>query len=229
MRNLCKIQSVVISQFKIVDSIETPSGEKMPCISGKASHTDVISQKGYRYRKGFWPKVINSPALQSRIESRDVLGMIEHPKDDADFLHTPYDKAAVICLRAWCEGEDPYITLGLLNNPQGNAIKALVEVGHRPGVSTRAFGDYAKDDVSSYIVDDGFTCIGWDVVRSPNFEDIRMDKVSDSLETLPEFRELMQMTQLRDSVDENYNHDHLRSDIDQAVACLKRISNYLTH
>jgi hypothetical protein len=63
--------------------------------------------------------------------------------------------------------------------------------------------------------------------RVANFEDIRMDKVSDSLETLPEFRELMQMTQLRDSVDENYNRDHLKSDIEQVRILLKRISNHL--
>ena len=62
---------------------------------------------------------------------------------------------------------------------------------------------------------------------APNFEDIRMDKVSDSLETLPEFRELMQMTQLRDSVDENYNRDHLKSDIEQVITLLSRISNHL--
>lgn len=117
--------------------------------------------------------------------------------------------------------------LGLLNNEPGNAVKALIEVGHRPGVSTRAFGEYSKDSVSSFVKEDTYTCIGWDVVSAPNFEDIRMDKVSDSLETLPEFRELMQMTQLRDSVDENYNRDHLKSDIEQVRILLKRISNHL--
>lgn len=227
MSGICKIQSTLITHFRVTDSIETPTGEKMMCITGKASHCEVISQKGYRYRKGFWEKVISDPELQRRIEARDVLGMIEHPLNDMDFLHTPYDKAAVVCLKAWCEGYDPYITLGILNNVQGNAVKALVEVGHKPGVSTRGFGDYGQDSISSYIEEEGFKCIGWDVVRAPNFEDIRMDKVSDSLETLPEFRELMQMTQLRDSVDEDYNQTHLKSDIEKAIAFLKRISNNL--
>jgi hypothetical protein len=158
MSNFCKIQSVIVSQFRIVDSVETPSGEKMPCITGKASHSEVISQKGYRYRKGFWPRVINDSVLQNKIANRDVLGMIEHPKDDYSFLHTPYEKAAVVCLRAWCEGEDPYIMLGLLNNEPGNAVKALIEVGHRPGVSTRAFGEYSKDNVSSFVKEDTYTC-----------------------------------------------------------------------
>lgn len=227
MHNLCKIQSVVTSEFRVTDSITTATGVKMPCITGRASHSEVISQKGYRYRKGFWPAVIGGDDLQRRIANREVLGMIEHPVDDMDFMHTPYDKAAVVCLRAWCKEDEPYITLGLLNNEAGNNIKALVEIGHKPGVSTRAFGDYATDSVSEYVMPEGFKCIGWDVVRAPNFEDIRMDRVSDSLGAHPAFRELMQMTQLRDSVDENYNRDRLMSDIEQVKTLLVRISNNL--
>ncbi len=227
MSNLCKISSTITSSFRIVDSVESPTGEKMPVIQGKASHSEVISQKGYRYRAGFWPRVVGNPEFQERVSARDVLGMIEHPTNDMDFLHTPYDKAAVVCLRAWCEQDEPVIMLGLLNNTYGNAIKALIEVGHRPGVSTRAFGDMDKDRVSTYIDEEGFKLIGWDVVRAPNFEDIRMDRVSDSLESLPEFRELMQMTQLRDSVNEDYNREHLKSDIELVVSTLKRISDHL--
>lgn len=227
MNRICKIQSVIKSPFRITDSITTESGETLPCITGKASHSEVQSQKGYRYRNGFWDQVINDADFQNRVECRDVLGMIEHPTDERDFLRTPYDKAAVVCVRAWVENHEPWIVLGLLNNEAGNNIKALVEVGHRPGCSTRAFGDYAEDNISSYISEDGFKLIGWDVVRSPNFEDIRMDRVSDSMESLPAFKELVQMTQLRDSVAEDYNRTKLKEDINAAVAALRRISNFL--
>lgn len=227
MRRICKIQSVIASPFRITDSITTPSGEVMPCITGKASHSEVQSQKGYRYRKGFWEQVVNDPEFQNRVECRDVLGMIEHPTDERDFLRTPYDKAAVVCVRAWVENDEPWIVLGLLNNEAGNNIKALVEVGHRPGCSTRAFGDYSQDEVSSFVSEEGFKLIGWDVVRSPNFEDIRMERVSDSMESLPAFRELMQMTQLRDSVAGDYNRSQLQKEIAAAVAALQRISSLI--
>lgn len=199
----------------------------MPCITGKASHVEVISAKGYRYRRGFWDKVIKDEQLQSNIENRNVLGMIEHPLNDSDFLVTPYDKAAVVCLKAWVESGEPWITLGILNNPNGVLVKSLIEVGHRPGCSTRALGDYSSDEVSSFVVEDGFKCIGWDVVRAPNFEDIRMDRVSDSMENSPVFKELMQMTQLRDSVSEDFDRVKLSRDIDRVVEALMSLKSNL--
>lgn len=223
-----KIQSTIISPFKITDSdVRGANGEKLTFIMGKASRSDVPSQKGYRYRKGFWPKVINDEELQDRIARRVVLGMIEHPIDDADFLNTPYDKAAVCCWHAWIKNDEPWIKLAILNNEPGNCIKALLAVGHQPGCSTRAFGGYAQDNTGSYIDEEGFKCLGWDIVRNPNFEDIRMDKVSDSMENLPAFRELMQMQQLRDSVAEDYDRVHLKRDIERAVDALRAISNHL--
>lgn len=228
MRSLHKIQSTIVTKFRVTDSIQNPeTGEVMPCITGRASHVDVISQKGYRYPKGFWDKVINDDELQTRIENRDVLGMIEHPTDDMDFMCTPYDKAAVVCLKAWVEDYEPFITLGILNNPNGSYVKSLVEVGHRPGCSTRAFGDYGDDAKGKFVVEDGFYCVGWDIVRAPNFEDIRMDKVSDSLENSPVFRELMQMTQLRDSVTEDFNRDVLRGQIAKAIEALREVEKNL--
>lgn len=226
-KQICKINSVIVSPFKIVDSVTLPTGVTVPCIEGKASRSEVISQKGYRYRKGFWPQVLADADLQAMIENRQMLGMIEHPEDDNEFLCTPYKKAAVICLRAWIKNDEPFITLGLLNNEEGNAIKALIEVGHKPGVSTRAFGTYAEDGVSKYVEPDGYKVRAWDVVTRPNFEDIRMDKVGDSLGSLPDFRALMQMTELRDSVDGNYNPAKLKSEIEQVVQHLQKIQTLL--
>ena len=224
---ICKINSVIVSPFKIVDSVTLPTGVTVPCIEGKASRSDVISQKGYRYRKGFWPQVLSDPELQVMIENRQLLGMIEHPVDDNEFLCTPYKKAAVICLRAWIKNDEPYITLGLLNNEEGNAIKALIEVGHKPGVSTRAFGTYGEDSVSKYVEPEGYKIRAWDVVTRPNFEDIRMDKVGDSLGSLPDFRALMQMTELRDSVNEDYNRANLKSEIQKSVQHLQQLLTLL--
>ena len=213
MSQIYKIQSVIRSKFRVIDSITSASGETLPCIEGYASHSDVISQKGYRYRAGFWDKIINDEKLQSMIEARDMLGMIEHPRDDYEYMKTPYDKASHIIIRAWMAGKDPKIIAALLNNPQGNAIKALTDVGHRPGVSTRAFGSSQMDSVSEYMDENDYQVITWDIVRNPNFEDIKLTRVSDSLQATPEFREIVQMYHLRDSVDDHYNRDHLLSDM----------------
>lgn len=222
-----KAQLTSRSLFRVIDSTEVASdGTRIPIIRGAASHTDVKSQKGYRYRDGFWKQVIGDSALQERISGRDMLGMIEHPTKDEEYMRTPLNKASHIVLRAWMDDAsgDPYIDCGLLNNEDGNAIKALVDVGFRPGCSTRGLGDFKQDSVSQYLDPNGFVVLTWDIVRSPNFADIKLEKVSDSLMGSPLFKEAMQMYQLRDSVDDAYNHDRLKSDISSAIRALRAMS-----
>lgn len=224
-----KVFATYKSQFKVVDSTEAADGTRIPIIRGAASHTDVQSQKGYRYRSGFWDKVINDPALQQRIEERDMLGMLEHPTDDSDYMRTPLDKASHVVMRAWVDesSHDPWIDCGLLNNPDGNAIKALVDVGFRPGCSTRGLGDYLMDSISEYLDPDTFTVITWDLVKSPNFGDIRLERVSDSLLASPIFKEAVQMYQLRDSVDDAYNPDRLLLETRRAISALQDLCSAL--
>ena len=93
------------------------------------------------------------------------------------------------------------IVFRMLNNPHGNAIKALVDLGHQPGVSTRGLGEYGNDDISQYVCDDNYALLGWDIVRTPNFSELKMDKVSDSLRSMPLFQEVVQMYHIRDTVD----------------------------
>lgn len=224
--SLSKIQSVYRSSFRILDSIESGAdGTRIPIIRGAASRVDTASQKGYRYRSGFWDKVINDSGLQQRVSDRDMLGMIEHPLDDASYNRTPMDKASHIVLRAWVDDRthEPWIDCGLLNNEAGNSIKALVDVGFKPGCSTRALGGFLSDSIGEYLDENNYAVITWDLVRSPNFEDIRLEKVSDS----SIFREVVQMFQLRDSVDEAYSSAKLRSDIDSAIDALRRIKDGL--
>lgn len=224
---LQKVESTIKSQFKIVDSITLPSGEHAPCIQGRASHSDVRSQKGYRYRRGFWDKVISDPKIQQKIANRDMLGMVEHPLDDDDYFYTPYDKASHIIMRAWMKDSDPWIVAALLNNEMGNNIKALVDLGHCPGISTRGLGDYLHDDVSDYIDENNYMLITWDIVRAPNFEDIKLSRVPDSLMSHPLYKEVVSMYGLRDSVDEHYNRERLLSDISNALQALSSIERGL--
>ena len=192
----------------------------MPVIQGKLSDVDKISQNGYRYKPNFWEKALSNPVVQERIKNRDMLGMIEHPLDDAEYLNTPYEKASHVVLKAWVDPDshEPYGQFGLLNNEHGNAIKALLDVGHMPGVSTRGLGDYSKDSVSSFVSDENYVLLTWDLVRCPNFNELKMEKVSDSLKLSPAFVELLQMYHVRDSVDESIDKVKLVSDIKGLVS-----------
>lgn len=224
---LNKIQSVQRNLFKISDSIMLNSGITVPCITGQCGQVDVVSQNGYRYKKGFWDKVLSDSCVQQAIESRDVFGMIEHPSDDDAFLRTPYDQASHVIIKAWVQDGNPFATFGLLNNERGNQIKALIDVGHHPGVSTRGLGSFDKDQISQFVTDSDYMFITWDIVRSPNFADLKLDKVTDSLMKSSVFSELVQMHGLKDSVDEHYSKSQLAKCMDDAINSLIELKNLL--
>jgi len=224
---LSKIQTIRRGVLRVCDSVVDNNGVSIPTLVGQTSQVDVISQNGYRYRSGFWERVLNSPQVIETIKNRDMLGMTEHPTEDEAFLKTPYNLASLVVLDAWVENGNPFATFGLLNNEQGNLLKALIDVGHKPGVSTRGLGSFSKDQVSDYVDESNYMFITWDIVRSPNFADLKMDKVTDSLRNTKVFQELTQMYALRDSVDENYSKSGLEYDIDLAIKALTSIKNKL--
>ena len=227
---MLKLQSIQPSILRVCDSRKLDSGVTIPCIVGQVSSEEVVSQNGYRYRKGFWKKVLNSTSVISAINNRDMLGMIEHPSDDDAFLKTPYDGASHIVLKAWCDAKtgNPYAEFGILNSQKGNELKALLEVGHKPGVSTRGMGNYGTDGVSQYVDEDGYVLLTWDIVRSPNFADLKMDKVTDSLMRNPLFSEITGMNQLRDSADEHYDRSKLIKELSSAITALTNAKDLLT-
>lgn len=226
---MLKLQSMQRSILRVCDSRKLESGVTIPCVTGQVSSEEVVSQNGYRYRKGFWKKVLDSTPVISAIQNRDMFGMIEHPVDDDAFLKTPYDGASHIVFKAWCDAKtgNPYAEFGILNSSKGNELKALLEVGHRPGVSTRGMGNFANDGVSQYVDEDGYVFLTWDIVRSPNFADLKMDKVTDSLMRNPLFSELTGMNQLKDSADEHYNNDKLLSEMSKAITALTNVRELL--
>lgn len=218
---MLKLGTTIRTKFKVCDSITLASGVTVPCITGQVGQVDEVSQNGYRYKTDFWDKVLSDQIVQDQIACHDMLGTIEHPIDDDKFLRTPYDEASHVVLKAWVQNHNPYATLGLLNNDKGNQIKALVDVGHKPGVSTRGMGQFDRDQISQFVSDVDYVLISWDIVRSPNFATLKMSEVTDSLIHNPIFKELADMHQIKDSAYKGYDKDLLIDDMGKAIAELQ--------
>lgn len=224
---MLKLQTIHRTQLRICDSIKTDNGVTFPVIAGQCSTVDVVSPNGYRYKRGFWEKVLDNSVVAESIKSRDILGTIEHPEDDDAFLNTPYDEASHCVLKTWIEQGNPFAQFGILNNDKGNALKALLEIGHKPGVSTRGLGSFLEDGESKFVDSHNYAFITWDIVRKPNFSDLKMDKVTDSLMSSPTFKEMTEMFHLKDSVIESYNMEALKRDMQLATESLKRVQSFL--
>lgn len=228
-----RIVTSSMSKFKIMDSITDNVGNKIPMIYGPLSFEEVQSKKGYRYRDGFWNKILSNEKVIEDIESHSMLGMIEHPKDDADYIKTPYDKASHVIWNVDLKKGVPYGTIALLNNINGNAMKALADLGVPIGVSTRGLGEFLSDSVSEFIDEDSYALITWDFTRNPNLEKAVLSKVTDSFMETPIFREFIDAYKLRDSVDESYDHERLKKEFmlmrEESMKTIERIDKILTH
>jgi hypothetical protein len=207
--------------------VKLSSGITIPCITGQVGQVDEVSQNGYRYKSDFWDKVLGDPIIQEIIKAHDMLGTIEHPTDDEKFLKTPYDEASHIVLKAWVQDHNPFATFGLLNNDKGNQIKALIDVGHRPGVSTRGLGQFDRDAISQFVSDQDYVLITWDIVRSPNFSTLKMNELTDAITDSAIFKELMGMHQIKDSAYKGYDKNLLIADMGKAIAELQQKYEFL--
>lgn len=221
--SLNKISSAYQTRFRITDSVVTDSGITIPTISGQVGQVDLVSQNGYRYKTDFWDKILADEATQKVIESRRMLGTIEHPKDDDEFMSTSYENASHVVFKAWVQDHQPFATFGLANNPKGNAIKALVDLGVQPGVSTRGLGSFGKDSISQFVEDANYCLLTWDIVKNPNFSELCLSPVTDSLAANPLFQELVDMHQLKDSADEHYDREALLNDAARLISELQDV------
>ena len=120
----------------------------------------------------------------------------------------------------------PYGKLALVNNPHGNSIKALVDLGVPIGVSTRALGNVDEDFKSQFIPEEDYTLITWDFTRNPNLESAVLAPVSDSLFSSPVFKEFAQFHGIRDSFIETPPTD-LLSDLLKMQSELTKLINNL--
>jgi hypothetical protein len=152
-------------------------------IPGLLSEVDKINGNGRRYRKAVWEKNLkNGSALMNLIEKGDALGLLEHPKDGLVTYNSPISH--LTCAAKL--NEDGTITgdIVLFDTPEGQRIKAMIEGGHNPKVSSRGFGTLVKGPDGIDEVQEDYVCEGWDIVIKPSFENAVLAPQRSALDTV---------------------------------------------
>ena len=167
----------------IVDRSKTPVAESRPNggsfhrIPGRFSVCDCVNGNNRRYSKKVWEKNLQSGSiLQESIQRNSAFGLLEHPKDGIVTLLSPIShhvtKAEMIESKdaqgqAVCEVVGEIV---LLDTDEGKKLKALIEGGYNPLVSSRGYGSLSKATDGVDEVQEDYVCEGWDVVIKPSFE-----------------------------------------------------------
>lgn len=128
------------------------SGERNLYVEGIAMQADIINGNGRNY-----PRNVLSEAVQTYIDNyvtgMQALGECDHPPRPNVLLQ----EASHLIEKIWIEGNDVYARAKVLNTPRGQIVRALIEGGWTPRVSTRGLGKARQIDESKSKFGRGYT------------------------------------------------------------------------
>lgn len=162
------------------------SVSRMP---GRLSVSGVVNGNRRRYPRSVWEKNLREDSpLSLSMKRRSTFGLLEHPADGKVDLRSPI---AIITVGAKLnESGEVLGEIIVVNTPEGLKLRALVEAGYDPYVSSRGYGSLTKASDGVDDVADDYVCEGWDVVMRPSFVAAKLTPRRESLED-PALDEIM--------------------------------------
>jgi len=171
----------IVDRSKAPVTESRPSGGSYTRIPGRFSVCDCINGNNRRYSKSVWEKNLQTGSiLQESITRNAAFGLLEHPKDGIVTLLSPISHhvtEAKMIESKDAQGRLVYEVMGeiaLLDTEEGRKLKALIEGGYNPLVSSRGYGSLEKAPDGVDEVKEDYVCEGWDVVIKPSFENAEL-------------------------------------------------------
>lgn len=110
---------------------------------------------------------------QRIIENNGIIGEADHPSDR---LQPLIKEASHLITELKMNGNDAYGKIKILNTPNGNIVKAIIEGGYKPAVSSRGAGNVDENGIVS-----GFALSTIDIVLDPSATGARPSAIFESL------------------------------------------------
>jgi hypothetical protein len=176
----------IVDRSKPIISESRGNGQNVWRIPGRFSECDKVNGNNRRYSRKVWEKNLSEGStLQTLIKENSAFGLLEHPADGKVDLNSPISHAvtkAVMESDGTITGEITIIDCG--ENSPGRKLKALVEFGYNPRVSSRGFGSLLKNSEGVDDVQEDYVCEGWDCVIKPSFDNALLTPDRSALDTV---------------------------------------------
>jgi hypothetical protein len=144
------------------------------------------------YSRGLLEREVKK--LQGKIDSRQLLGELDHPSDEIVHLGNVSHVITKLSLQGnhvMGEGE-------VLNTPAGKVLTELLRAGVKLGISSRGTGSVDLDESGShYVVGENYNMITFDMVSEPSSQD-----------AFPSIAESKQLNELREPIVGELEHLH---------------------
>jgi len=98
------------------------------------------------------------------IKDRSILGEIGHP----NIPQINLEKSSHIITDLKMESDNIFGELETLQTPAGDILEGLIRSGVKLGISSRGLGTLKEDDSGTFIVQEDYNLITWDIVPNPS-------------------------------------------------------------
>jgi Prohead core protein serine protease len=166
-------ESVDFNQVHIIT--EGTGADKSLFIEGIFAQAEKKNRNGRVYPKGIMENAVNRYVTEF-VDARRALGELSHPESRP--VVKP-ELASHLITQLRFEGNDVYGKAKVLNTPQGNVLRGLLEGGVQMGVSTRGLGSIEERAGTTYVKDD-FAMMAIDAVSDPSGIDCWVNAINES-------------------------------------------------
>ena len=157
----------------------TSDGKKELYIEGIFAQAEKKNRNGRIYPKTVMEGALN-PYVTNYVAKNRALGELSHPENRPQ-VKPELASHRIVSLKM--EGDDVMGKALVLNTPQGNILRGLLEGGTQMGVSTRGLGSVSERANASYVGSD-YIISAIDAVIDPSALDAWVSAVNESQEWL---------------------------------------------
>lgn len=161
--------------------VENTAKGKNLYIEGVFLMSNTKNRNGRVYPKNVMEEAVENYQNQY-IKERRAIGELNHP---ADRPFADPAKAAIFIESLSWQGDNVIGKAKILNNPDGDRIKSLLEAGFKFGVSSRGLGDVIKESNGTDLVRK-FMLNAIDAVDMPSGQLCYVNSVNESMEWIQE-------------------------------------------
>lgn len=159
MKLLTECMTFEYDRDLVLEQAENTPGKLI--MKGVLQKANTLNQNGRVYPLDILRREVQN--YQRFIEEGRALGELDHP----DTSVVELKNVSHVIREAHMDGDVCYGTLEVLDTPNGQILKSLVESGIKIGISSRGVGS-TRSEGGHQVVQDDFQLICWDIVSEPS-------------------------------------------------------------
>mgnify|MGYP001191229945 FL=1 len=159
MKLLAECMPFEYDQHLVKEGAENSDGKFL--MKGILQKANTLNQNGRVYPLDVLAREVEN--YQRFIEDGRAMGELDHP----DTSVVELKNVSHVVREAHMDGDVCYGTIEVLDTPNGNILKSLVQSGVKIGISSRGVGS-TRSEGGHQVVQDDFQLICWDIVSEPS-------------------------------------------------------------